>query len=639
MKNIILTLLIFSSFLSIGQPFDLEKIIPATSSVVLKFNGEAITKKIGMKNINQSPLFTEIAEDLFFFGNRDKKISDLGIDLNHELVYFYNQAENLSYFSFAYAIENPKLFANYIAEKSGLTQTEKFEGYTVLYYENDRELLAWNNSYAIYIYVDFVRGESDEDIDETVIELQEAIEVLEVSSKVEVVTGVVTVVDSAIEDEVVSVEEYEESKEARLERLKKEIDRKKEIKRLKLEVRRKTYQLELNKLFNLDKANSNILSVNNYTQSKNNSADFSFWINANTIGGIYNPYRYGWRYGLNYGAFGLFSSFLNTYLGPHFNGHIFLKDNEIKLESNMAYSKNMKEWMSEVYNSKLPKNYIKYMYHKNILGVSSFSFNSEKLWESFPVIYTDLIYSMSRKDFNDNEKEGVDVLAEFFSVMLDEKALGELFTGKGVFILKDLISTKVEYKTHEYNDKNGEYKEVTKTKTEMTPEFLMIFGSKNKSLITKVLNWACKNEVMYFNNGYYYTDGGFRDFPYKMYFTLQNDMAFISSNLNEIQTIASGKTLGKPSKEIASKMLKNNAYVMVELKELLSKMLQEDLRPKERKVLEYAKNNSETISYFSNFKNGESTIDASLKVPSQFNNSALYLWEFIHEINKIDQGH
>ncbi|MDX1349676.1 MAG: hypothetical protein R3279_05485 [Putridiphycobacter sp.] len=641
MKSIfyaLLTLVMYNGFTQ--KTVDLERLIPNTASMVVKINGKDLTQKVGMKNIAKSEAFLKMLEGEIFLGNDKKRVTEIGVNLEKDVFMMYSTSQNMTYTAYMYHIEKPKLFAKYIAEKNEFVETVKTANYTVIYYKGsdyyysnsvEHDFLAWNNDFAIYVDVSYVADrayEQEQVVGDSPYEVAE--EAYMEEAPVEIVDYDEEAVEAVEESAVYETPEYDKEQEAaRIARIKRQ-DSLKEAERLqKLAFSRNIFAQELNKFFGDSAGIASIIDNKSYAESKNDGADVSFWMSLESRNLISNTmYNYS-SYRRRYDMPGMLSMFLGAYAGKDMNGHLFFNDQNITIKSNVSFMPEIAELLQGIYDTKIPKSYLKYINNEKVLGVSSASLNSVKLWEAFPSIYAEAMMLSSYRYPNEKEVEGVRVLVDFVSIMMDEEALGKLATGNAVLVLKDLVPTEVEYYTYEYNEDYTESKRVKKTKTEVFPDFLLMFGSENKAFMTKLLDLACKNEMMHQNGNYYYTDGKDRDFPFQLYFTLTEEMAFVSTNLNEIQNLSEGKTSGNLDKKVAANMIKNSSYFNLNLPELLSRIPEEQMSSRELKMLNYFKDNGGEIEWYNNYDKDQSFGEMSMKTPAKFKNSALFVWDLI----------
>ncbi|MFK8044904.1 MAG: DUF4836 family protein [Crocinitomicaceae bacterium] len=634
MKKLALILFVFSLSLTIAQKsVDLESVIPSDASMVVRINGGELTKKVGMKNISKSEAFLKLLEGEIFLGNDKKRVTEIGVNLEKDVYMFYRSNENMTYTAYLYYIEKPKLFASYISEKNDFVETKKGKDYTAIFYKstsyyNDvQDFLAWNKNYAIYVDVNYVRDRPLK------VEEEESVII-----ETELIDAQVEEAADAVKEATDNSVDYYQEREAQRIARQKTRDSLREVERLqKLEIVRGVYDQELESFFG-GKVGANSISKNeNYTKSKKANSDVGVWMNLRGTSLLSRSmYNYGY-YGRRNDFPGMMSMFLGAYAGKDFNANLFFNSSDITIESNIEFMPKISSLLEGIYGTSIPKGYLKYISTEKVLGISSVSMNSAKFWEAFPKVYAEaaMLSMYSRPD--EKEREGIRVLVDFISIMMDEEALSKLVTGNAVFVLKDLVPKEVEYYSYEYNEDYSESKRVKKTRIETRPDFLLMFGSKNKEFMTKLLDLACKNEVLFKNGNYYFTDGESRDFPFALYFTLTDDMAFVSTSKTEIKDLADGKSIGNLDKKMAANVLKNSSYFHLHLPDLLSKIREEDMTRNEAKMLTYFKDNGGEIEWFNNFSENKSIGKMSMNTPSKFKNSALFIWDFIETAHEIEE--
>ena len=637
MRNIFFLAIILITNQALAQnEITLESIIPKDAGMVVRMNGKALTQKVGMKNIAKSEAFLKLLEGEIFLGNDKKRVTEIGVNLEKDVFMIHKLNQDISYTAYLYHIEKPKLFAKYISEKNDFVETEKGTNYTVIfykstsYYSEEQDFLAWNNEYAIYVDVNHVRDSPVRNVAEPIEAemLQHEIEQSYYEEEAE------DAVDAAYEEQTT---EYYQELEAQRVAQQKTKDSLIEVKRLEeIAIIRGIYATELNHFFGERSDTNTILKNANYLKSRNVDADLSFWMNLR--GNSYVPislYNYGY-YGRRNDLPGIISMYLGAYAGKVLNAHLFFNQKDITVKSNIEFMPEIGALLEGIYGSSIPKSYLKYINTEKVMSISSASVNATKFWEAFPSIFADGMMLGSRHHPNEKEQAGIRTFVDFVSILVDEEALSKLMTGSAVFVLKDLVPTEVEYFSYEYNEDYSESKRVKKTKTEVYPDILLMFGSENKEFMTKLLELACKNEVLYRKGNYYYSDGSSRDFPFALYFTITKDMAFISTNANEIQNLAEGKSTGNLDKKMASNILKNSSYFNLNLPDLLNRIPKEQMSSEELKMLTYFTDNGGEIEWFNNYNDNRSEGRMQMNTPSKFKNSALFVWDLLETVHEME---
>lgn len=648
------------SILIVSNSFSqlIESKIPATAECVIGVNGKIITDKIGVKTINNSALFMEFAQNGLFTGNSSKKISNIGIDYSKDLFFFYNNEDSLSYYAYFYEIQKPKLFGKYIAEKNEAGTIMKLDGYSILIYDGMRDFLVWNDEFAGYFILDNFNVDyrevamyeteappaPDMAVESVEIEYTEemdaATEAVEESSEAKCEEGKcdqgkcesaepvvektyeLKEIDNSTDEVEVTQESYED------------IMKKRELERTKqadLEKAKKTEVIlkVMKRYFSKSSNYKSIDKVSEYTEKQDEVADVNIWFNIDNV----RSSRYSYYYGYRYGFYNYWASTLRQFAQGVISSQIYFNKNDIEWKTEMKYGNALTDLFAKVYSTKLPKSFTKYLTNMKPMAISSASLNSKSLWEAYPKLYASIFQNMDRSAAKYAEE--INVAMDFVEIMLDESALGDLVTGDVVFVLNDLLPIQVEYQSYEYNSDYSGGKYITKTREEIVPQFLTMFGTKNAVFMEKLLKLACKHEVMYAKNGYYYSNGENRDFPFEMYFTIKDEIAFISTSKKDMESIIDGSVKQNFDKKLESNMLKNQGFAMVDFEQILIRLGKTEMRAEEKLMVDYAKVNTKKLYYKNNFVDGAVKNNMNLILPESAKNGAIYLWDFANEVHRI----
>ncbi|MGB1102012.1 MAG: hypothetical protein ACPG21_00145 [Crocinitomicaceae bacterium] len=610
MKKLTLTLLLSSTFLSYAQ--SLLEYVPASAECVISLDGKRLTSKIGERKIENSEAFLAMTESFLFKGNAEGKISDLGVELKNDFVFFFNADTSMEYMGYLYGVEKRKTFEKYIKENTDEGERRDLKDFSVIFFEGNYDLLAWDKKHALYLNIDYLH-DSLRPLDqvnswdwfyEETFEYAEEVEVTEMT-----------------EEEMKEWADKQKAEEEAEERRKAE----------RIAKLREAYIEELKGYFG-NRSKENILANEAYTREKDPGADVYLWLSKekNVRDFDYYTYYYNRRR-----QFRKFMYSFNNLFGNQIAMNGLFKENQIQVVSDMSFDKEIAQYFKEIYSSQISKDLFRYVNTDKALAVSSFSVKSEKVWKHYPRIYAEMYEKMYSR--NEDYSEEVEVLLDFIEIFMDEEALGEIATGDVVFVLKDLVNVEVKYTTYEYNEDYSERKEVEKTRKEIFPEFMAMFTTKNKKFLDKLLNLAVKNEVMYRDNQYYYTDGENRDIPFKIGFTVQDGIAFVGSDLDEIKSIADGKGKDGNSGELTADMTGNQGYMKMDFQALLKKIPTDDMNQREKKAMEYARDNMRSMWSYSNLKDDKLNTQFFMGIPKNAKNGAAYIWDFMEEMYKIDQ--
>lgn len=658
MKKLIF-LTVFTILASQSFAQNLEAFVPISSEFVLSVDSKKITEKIGKEKIFQSDLFNTITRDLILNKNPEVKINEIGINLDRGMAIFYNITESMEYMGVLYGIENESTFEKYVQENSVKGTIEAFEDFKILFFENNKELIAWNNEHAIYLKIEYLSDELNPLSSKSDSYWYRQYPELNPDQSIELTYGNVYEEGTCEEGDCdggeiyeVAVEEYEsvevipaeqeygsekvkpftqqelDEMQAKLDKIKAEYEEKRSQRKVTLKA---AYQQELSTYF---KANSkeSILSNKYYTQGKNSEADLYLWLNKTNMGfdyGLNNFYYPRRRYYRN-----LMTS-LNYLVGEQLYANLFFKQDRITILAALKYNDKTSNLYNEIYDTKFSKKLLNQINAQQVLWISSISLNSERLWHHYPSIYASFIENEIRGDANFSEE--IEVIVDFFEILMDEKALGDIATGDMIFVIKDFIETEVNYYSYEYNDDYSERTKVEKTRTDILPQFVGLFATNNQAFLEKILNLGVKHELLIRTNGYYQSNMNNREFPMEMGFAIKNGIAMISSDLFEIKAFSEGKLKGSLSKDLKSKIMKNQGYNRVDIREMMNKIPYQGFDGKNLATFECIQKNARTIELFSNFNNElfETTID--IAIPSNQKNGADYLWNFLHELDAIEK--
>jgi len=656
--------LITLNFLFISQVFaqNLEELVPLSSNFVLSVDTKKICEKIGKEKIYQSVPFNTFIRELILNKNPEVQLKNVGIQLDRGMEIFYNITPSMHYLGILYGIEDESIFESYINENKRDGQLEKIGNFKLLYLASNDEIIAWNKDHAIYVKVEYLSSDlkplssksdsywyrqypeldpkastnsnsydfdyyqqGDYSCDEGACdegdysEIEMAYEVVE-----EITEEPVQETPESIEP--FTAEELEEM-HVKLEKIKAEYEEKRIERNAVLKA---AYQNEISTYFSV--MDVNILSNSAFTKGKKAESDVYLWLSKDAM-----SFEYGWNdfYYPRKRFYRDLMSGLNAFVGQELSANLFLKADKITLETALKYNEEVTQLYDEIYSSKFSKKLLKQVRADQILWISSLSLNSERLWHHYPSIYANIIESQLRKEGDFSEE--IAVVVDFFEIMMDEKALGDLVTGDMLFVLKSFNETEVKYTTYEYNEDYSERTEIEGTRIEKLPQFVGLFSTNNGEYIERIMNLAVKHELFMRTNGYYESNTKSLDFPMHLGFAVKNGIAMMSTDLYEIKAFSEGKLSGSMPKDLQSKILKNQGYNMINIQEIMKAFPYDGYEGKTLASYEYIRNNLRTVEVFANFTNGafESSIDITL--PENQKNSADFVWNFVHDLVEIDK--
>ena len=139
------------------QAQDLYSKISNKSSVVVSVNGAVLLDKISTTEIENSLLFKELVHEMFRGQalNKPSQFSDVGIDVNDKFIFVIENNDDITFYYFAYKIENINAFENFVKSTKGEnTAVRSVNDLTLIDYDYRHKLL-WNGTYAFFVKADY----------------------------------------------------------------------------------------------------------------------------------------------------------------------------------------------------------------------------------------------------------------------------------------------------------------------------------------------------------------------------------------------------------------------------------------------------------------------------------------------------
>lgn len=372
-------------------------------------------------------------------------------------------------------------------------------------------------------------------------------------------------------------------------------------------------------IFNYNGAS--ILLNKNYLEAKDNKAVASAWINnyielmtSLTGRGLFNY------------SIGLNPNFNNLGFGS-MNFNLYFEKDATRLTYTMNTDNKWKKSIKKMYKSKINRSFFKYFDINDVLGYTSIALNTEAVLEEYPNMMSD-IYGGILPKF----KEETAVSAELLSLILDEKAIGELITGNALLILNDLGEKEVTYTTYEYDDEYNET-EVEKTKKEMSPDFTFMIGSENEEFLYKVIDLGVKHSAFEKNANYYKLNMP-NDVPFDLYAIIKDEIVFITSSEKQLKNIVSSS----PHSNVGThknRIRKNAAVMYLNIEKLLFKLPVDEFRADDKKMISFASKNLGNAYYtLGKVKGSKLVSEITVETASNRENSLRVLLDFIDFLAK-----
>lgn len=296
----------------------------------------------------------------------------------------------------------------------------------------------------------------------------------------------------------------------------------------------------------------------------------------------------------------------------------YLNDQEIKTDYVLIPDARNRALYKSIYKRKINKDFFKYLNTNTDIAFTSHLFNTANVLKVMPEQikhYT--------KFFDDG---AIDIVTDLFSLVIDEDAIGNVYRGDGLLILRGLSNKNYTYTTYEYDD-DFEMKEVTKEKNEVLPDFTYMFSYKDAKLTRKILNYLVKKDWIQTQHGIYtFKDKSYSNLPYELYILVKDGIIFMSTNKAEINSIATNSFQSYSTCKTRKAIKKHAQYLYFNPALAVNKYQSEDLEFDGyiNKVL-YNMGVTEVKAQKMKCKTLKGTWKQS--VPSKYDNSATYILE------------
>ncbi|RQO30994.1 hypothetical protein DBR32_09815 [Taibaiella sp. KBW10] len=356
---------------------------------------------------------------------------------------------------------------------------------------------------------------------------------------------------------------------------------------------------------------------------KANSA-FTVYVNSNT-----NPFS-TWG-GYLYGYKDLTQNVAKE--GPIENWAMFqlnFEANAVAIKGITHTNKQTSDKVKRVYKRKLNPKFSKYINSQTDIGVLSMALNTKNYLEEMPGIVKDAFANM-----NTYGTDEANILADVFSLVVDEKAVGKAFWGDAAFVFTNI--KEKEYKSIEYNWDEETYQSTEKevTKKEKLPNFLLMYTTKDDNIFFKALEYGIKKEVLTPKDGIYQVVKKTGYDPFDYYCTIKDGIIFIGTDLLELQAIRDGVYRGNLNKTDKNLLTKHNGAGWFYADRLVDKMFDEDMDAMRKlRVNNLLRNVGQMQFYTEKIKNNRAEANYKLNIPNSKTNSLEYLLYMFDDMRK-----
>ena len=574
MNRIILSVfLLFSTTLTLSvKAQDLASRVPADAQAVVTIKGKNLTQLLSIKEFNSSAVGKKILEALSKeFDGDIKDAQNLGINLESNF-YYYNQAnDSVSYNCVLIPLKNAKLLdillSNNKEHKIATTGNLR-----TLYEGDSTEVTIWDDNVLLLAKADASYGYFDreevaarfgiENPNDTgdstataAIDTVSAETQAETLEQIEQAEEIVTQAEEVPAAENVQ-EAEEETSEDTLDADSTSIDLDAYSQRtIKINKVLAVWLVEMAKSAFNQTTKASILENKSYLKSLDNDAEASLWIS--NMGNMFSSFTGSSSYLKSF-------KFFEGYRG--ISSKLYLENDQIRLTTALELDEPLASTYKKIADSKINRKFLKYINEDKNLGYLSFSFNSKAYLEEYPK----QIAKMYGFLFEDEAA----MITDLVSLILDEKALSNVFKGNGLLLLTGLNEKQVTYKTYDY-DEDFNSTEVEKTKKETLPDFLFMTSTKDDKLLQKLFSYGEKKKVLVKNSFYYQLKVPKN--PMDLFFMIKDGIIFIGTSDKEMEDIARNTFNAKLSKEHRRIIVKNNFATYFNTKKIAGKIPEKGL--------------------------------------------------------------
>ncbi|MDO6811442.1 hypothetical protein [Tenacibaculum soleae] len=571
MKKII-AILLFVNTIVVLQAQKLENKIPNNADVVIMANADNLFDLISVSDVNENIIGKKILKNI----NRKREdkitsVSKAGFNIKSNGYYFFQKSDSISYHTFLVELNDRALFESMLSERD-IKKIRKEDGYSFI--EGYNDLRIWNDKILLIVNGDKSRS-------------------------------------------------YFKKHDERFEKLKEKGESIYSVRKRFAQLWTKKYAFSI-----LENSTSNGIATNSsFQKGKKKGSVATLWVR-----------NYGMLVSDLIGSFSRNLSSSMTYFMPkegeniygveEVTANLFFNENNASITLDMAVSDDMSKSFKKIYNQKMNSTLINSFDHNKALAFWSISMNTEELLKQYPTMINKMYGGIVPKF-----KEEISVVADLFSLLVDEAAIAKLVTGDALFVLNDFSEKEVSYTSYKY-DENYKRKEVTKTKKTVVPDFTLMIGSEEKELLTKIFKLGQKHKTVTVSNNVFEFIKKSKDIPFNIYAVIKNDVLYITTSKVRAINIEAGRINYKATKH--SKLIKRNSSVIyTDVNALIKNMPTEWFGRDEKKMAGISKANVKDVSFrVSKLKGNKISSELRLNTKGKDENTLQLLFKIINDIAK-----
>lgn len=615
---------------------DIPGKIPAAACIVLKYAGGNLTQKMPVEKFDS---YTILKKKFFnALKTGDKSIESTGLNFQQDAWQYLTTTDSTTNFVTLIAIKDAEKFNQFIKtankEKIPVTAKNGFQLYPI----SANTFLGWDGKMAALVISSYTNhhlyqpeistdtanmyGEVGKmaPYTDSSIALEKAAkdEEIAVEKKSDTAVAVIDSAQAAVEAAAVNLEETPEQKNN-----KEAIDLiYKQGAIVKDSIQKANAENILLSVYNTPVAS--IKDNISFTKLIDKNADISIWMDSTSLLSKFPSYAYPYKF--NFNVLPGYTQAIN----------VFFEKDKVKIEQQLLFGNDeTARLFKSVYNSKQNPSFVNYLRAADIAHVSV-SLNSEALMNFYYDAAKKILTGMP---YIGKEAGLIDAYVDIVEIIIDEKAIADVFPGNALFVLHGLKPRKVKYIAYDY-DNNFNGTETTKTKTEMSPDFSIFFETRNEKIFNKLINLPIKlNRDTVYNykkTGDFYTLVlGENNIIDKLYFMVKDGKCVITTSLQDVGVTPQ---IEKNTIDAAARqsVLNSNYSGNINFKNLITGLSAEITDKKNKKMISYLNDNVSNMTFESTIKEDLVKTTAILNIKGKHKNSLEYFFNVLENLLKID---
>lgn len=611
------------------------QIIPENATAVVTIKGKNLTDLLSIDEIENSKIGKEMIKALS--KETDGKINSLyesGIDFKSNVYYFFQASDSISFHGVVLPLQDKDKMKLLLDVKE--SNVKKQGSYSIYQEDGRSSLFAFNNDTAIILKGDINYSffydedaanrygieesgslyELDEleelrDLEEFEIEIAPPPAAVEEIEEVEIEEIEETVVEIPIEEEEVIVDREGLSSEGY--NNKSYNNRWEENNEKKKALAAEWTFMKIIGIITGDEGSVNRKSSFLAAQDKN--AEATFWMDD--LNNIYGAYS----------ALGMPSdlNFSGLYEDTRLSANLHIENDRIEMQMTQNVNKDLAQLYAKTMNAKPNKKFYNYLNENKMLGYMSYAINTE----AFLYEYPKLLKKMFAEVMPEYEAEA-SIGADLFSLLLDEEAVANLVKGDMMFVVTDVVEKERSYKTYTY-DEDFNRVEVTKTKKEPLPEFLLMASTGDEKMMKKLMSYLESKKAVKYLNGMY--NIAVDDLPLELNIMMHNGIVFMGTSKSDLINIKKGSFKGNLGSKHKKLISANNMVMYVNGKRIMEVIPAKEFGSKAEKPLSYLRENLRDMTMTSGKPKGNKmTSNMIINIPENSENGLKYLFEMMNQI-------